>query len=87
MALIMQGNTLANPLFLDANGALKTYDYVVANPPFSDKRWGNGVDAVGDIHVRFKDYGIPPAKNGDYAWTIIDSRPTFAKRLVGSQPM
>ena len=69
-AEIKQGNTLANPLFLDANGALKTYDYVVANPPFSDKRWGNGVDAVGDIHVRFKDYGIPPTKNGDYAYLL-----------------
>jgi len=69
-AEIKQGNTLANPLFLDANGALKTYDYVVANPPFSDKRWGNGVDVVGDIHGRFKDYGIPPAKNGDYAYLL-----------------
>jgi type I restriction enzyme M protein len=69
-AEIKQGNTLANPLFLDANGALKTYDYVVANPPFSDKRWGNGVDAVGDTHGRFKDYGIPPAKNGDYAYLL-----------------
>ena len=70
IAEIKQGNTLANPLFLDANGALKTYDYVVANPPFSDKRWGNGVDTVGDIHGRFKDYGIPPAKNGDYAYLL-----------------
>ncbi|MBI4698410.1 MAG: N-6 DNA methylase [Nitrospirae bacterium] len=69
-AEIKQGNTLASPLFLDANGALKTYDYVVANPPFSDKRWGNGVDTVGDIHGRFKDYGIPPAKNGDYAYLL-----------------
>ena len=69
-ALIMQGNTLANPLFLNEHGALKTYDYVVANPPFSDKSWGNGVDAVGDIHGRFKDYGIPPAKNGDYAYLL-----------------
>ncbi len=69
-AEIKQGNTLANPLFRDANGALKTYDYVVANPPFSDKRWGNGVDAIGDIHGRFKDYGIPPAKNGDYAYLL-----------------
>jgi type I restriction enzyme M protein len=67
---IKQGNTLANPLFLNEHGALKTFDYVVANPPFSDKRWGNGVDAVGDIHGRFKDYGIPPAKNGDYAYLL-----------------
>src|SRR6185437_8259165 len=43
-AEIKQGNTLANPLFLEGD-ALKTFDYVVANPPFSDKRWGTGLDA------------------------------------------
>src|SRR4051812_7152020 len=37
-AEINQGNTLANPLFKDG-ASLKTFDYVVANPPFSDKRW------------------------------------------------
>lgn len=36
-AVIKQGNTLSNPLFLDANSRLKTFDYVVANPPFSFK--------------------------------------------------
>ena len=69
-AEIKQGNTLANPLFLNEQAALKTFDYVVANPPFSDKRWGNGVDAAGDIHGRFKGFGIPPAKNGDYAFLL-----------------
>jgi len=69
-AEIKQGNTLANPLFLNDHGALKTFDYVVANPPFSDKRWGNGVDAEGDIYGRFKAFGIPPAKNGDYAFLL-----------------
>ncbi|MEA3487002.1 MAG: N-6 DNA methylase, partial [Thermodesulfobacteriota bacterium] len=69
-AEIKQGNTLANPLFLNENSALKIFDYVVANPPFSDKRWGNGVDAAGDIHGRFKDFGVPPAKNGDYAYLL-----------------
>jgi type I restriction enzyme M protein len=69
-AEIKQGNTLANPLFLNEQGALKIFDYVVANPPFSDKRWGNGVDAAGDIHGRFKNYGVPPAKNGDYAYLL-----------------
>ena len=69
-AEIKQGNTLANPLFLNENGALKTFDYVVANPPFSDKRWGNGVDPENDIHGRFTGYGVPPAKNGDYAYLL-----------------
>jgi len=57
---IKQGNTLATPRFLYANGRLKTFDFVVANPPFSYKSWSNGVDAVNDIYGRFRDYGIPP---------------------------
>ena len=37
-AVIVQGNTLANPLFKDdTTGLLKTFDYAVANPPFSSK--------------------------------------------------
>ncbi len=69
-AVIKQGNTLANPHFFNEYNSLKLFDYVVANPPFSDKRWGNGVDAVGDVYGRFKEYGIPPAKNGDYAYLL-----------------
>jgi len=67
---IKQGNTLANPLFRDEQGALKIFDYVVANPPFSDKGWRNGVKIDNDPHNRFKDYGVPPAKNGDYAYLL-----------------
>ena len=44
-ALIKQGNTLAHPLFTSDDGQLKTFDYVVANPPFSDKRWSTGKGA------------------------------------------
>ena len=69
-ALIKQGNTLANPLFTDGDGQLKTFDYVVANPPFSDKRWSTGLDPVNDPHERFKHYGMPPAKQGDYAYLL-----------------
>jgi type I restriction enzyme M protein len=68
-AEIKQGNTLANPLFLDG-ATLKTFDYVVANPPFSDKRWSTGLDAENDPWKRFKDYGIPPKKQGDYAYLL-----------------
>ena len=42
-ARIEQGNTLTNPKFSDG-GTLKTFDFVVANPPFSDKRWSTGLD-------------------------------------------
>ena len=68
-ALIRQGNTLANPLFMDGD-LLKTFDYVVANPPFSDKRWINGVNALHDPHERFQAFGTPPAKQGDYAYLL-----------------
>ncbi|HHX8757294.1 type I restriction-modification system subunit M [Legionella pneumophila] len=67
-AEIKRENTLANPLFKDGDG-LKTFDYVVANPPFSDKRWSSGVDTDNDPYKRFDD-GVPPAKNGDYAYLL-----------------
>ncbi|MGY0196572.1 N-6 DNA methylase [Leptothrix sp. BB-4] len=66
-AVIEQGNTLADPKFLDG-GQLKTFDYVVANPPFSDKRWSNGL--VGDAYGRFDGFGTPPDKQGDYAYLL-----------------
>jgi type I restriction enzyme M protein len=68
-ALIMQGNTIANPLFKDGD-ALKTFDYVVANPPFSDKRWSTGLDPESDPFERFKHFGVPPDKQGDYAYLL-----------------
>jgi len=69
-ALIKQGNTLANPLFTSDDGQLKTFDYVVANPPFSDKRWSTGIDPLNDPHRRFQDFGTPPDKQGDYAYLL-----------------
>ena len=68
-ALIMQGNTLADPKFRDGD-TLKTFDYVVANPPFSDKRWSTGLDPLHDPYERFKPFGTPPAKQGDYAYLL-----------------
>jgi len=70
-AEIKQGNTLAKPLFLNDDGNLKTFDYVIANPPFSDKRWSNGLTLPDDYPFnRFADYGTPPEKNGDYAFLL-----------------
>lgn len=69
-AIIERENTLSTPRFLDEKSRLKMFDFVVANPPFSFKSWGNGVDPVNDVYGRFKDYGIPPAKNGDYAFLL-----------------
>src|SRR5437773_767958 len=68
-ALVMQGNTLADPKFKDGD-SLKTFDYVVANPRFSDKRWSNGVDPLHDPYARFQPFGTPPARQGDYAYLL-----------------
>ena len=69
-ALIKQGNTIANPLFKTQSGELKTFDYVVANPPFSDKRWSTGIDPYNDEYERFTHFGVPPSKQGDYAYLL-----------------
>ncbi len=68
-ATIVQGNTLSSPKFLSGD-TVKTFDYVVANPPFSDKRWTTGLDPLNDPHARFTSFGVPPAKQGDYAYLL-----------------
>jgi type I restriction enzyme M protein len=67
--LILQGNTLADPKFKEGD-SLKTFDYVIANPPFSDKRWSTGIDPLNDPHERFKHFGTLPAKQSDYAYLL-----------------
>jgi type I restriction enzyme M protein len=68
-AEIRQDNSLSSPQFTLENGNLKTFDFVVANPPFSNKAWSNGFDPVHDLYQRFAD-GVPPQKNGDYAFLL-----------------
>jgi type I restriction enzyme M protein len=67
-ANILTGNTLAAPKFKDGE-QLRTYDYVVANPPFSDKTWSTGLIPAKDPFQRFA-WGEPPAKQGDYAYLL-----------------
>lgn len=67
-ANILSGNTLASPKFKDGE-RLRTYDYVVANPPFSDKTWSTGLSPDNDLFQRFT-WGVPPAKQGDYAYLL-----------------
>lgn len=68
-AEIWKDNTLSSPHFKEKDGRLKTFDFAVANPPFSTKAWSNGFDPVHDEYGRFV-YGIPPAKNGDFAFLL-----------------
>jgi type I restriction enzyme M protein len=62
---IRRGDTFQDPKFL-AKGALKQFDVVIANPPFSLQNWG-AADWVNDPHGRAF-CAVPPAKNGDFAW-------------------
>jgi type I restriction enzyme M protein len=67
-ANILTGNTLAAPKFKNGE-QLRTYDYVVANPPFSDKTWSTGIITAKDAFQRFA-WGEPPARQGDYAYLL-----------------
>lgn len=67
---IKRGNTLVDPAFTDDFGELKKFDFIVMNPPFSDKSWSDGIKTSEDRYKRFDGYGIPPEKNGDYAWFL-----------------
>lgn len=68
-AEIWQDNTLSTPHFKDEYGNLKTFNFVVANPHFSNKSWSTGFNPEQDTYKRFE-YGVPPAKNGDYAYLL-----------------
>lgn len=65
-AEIAQGNTLTTPKFLKDAKTIQTFDFVVANPPFSVKTWTNGLE---EDYGRFE-FGRPPEKNGDYAFLL-----------------
>jgi type I restriction enzyme M protein len=62
-------STLSNPMHFDKHSDIKKFSYIVANPPFSLKNWTNGFNPNDDIYNRFE-YGIPPDKNGDYAFLL-----------------
>ena len=62
---IARGNTLEEPGLID-NGQLKTFDVVLANPPYSVKIW-NQTRFAADPYGRNR-YGTPPQGNADYAF-------------------
>lgn len=62
---VTQGDTLRSPNYLEG-GALKTFDCVVANPPFSLKNWG--ADQFGTDTYGRNLWGCPTDSNGDFAW-------------------
>ncbi len=65
IAEIEKGDTITSPQFTKGD-RLRTFDYIVMNPPFSVKSWNNGLE---NDYGRFE-YGRPPEKNGDYAFLL-----------------
>lgn len=65
IADIEKGDTISSPGFTQG-AQLRTFDFVVMNPPFSLKSWSNGLE---NEYGRFE-FGMPPAKNGDYAFLL-----------------
>ncbi len=62
---IRKGDTITSPQFVEED-ELRTFDFAVANPPFSEKSWSNGLE---NDYGHFE-YGRPPEKNGDYAFLL-----------------
>ena len=62
---IEQGDTLRSPLFLN-RGQLQTFDCVIANPPFSLKKWGAD-QFSSDVYGR-NVWGSPTDSSADFAW-------------------
>ncbi|TWD58312.1 type I restriction enzyme M protein [Zymomonas mobilis] len=69
-AEIAQGDVIAEPQFTDSKDEtrLLSFDFVVANPPFSAKAWSSGL--TDDAKFGRFDLGMPPEKNGDFAFLL-----------------
>lgn len=67
-AEISQGDVIGEPQFKASETKLQTFDFVVANPPFSAKAWGSGLTS--DTKFGRFDLGMPPDKNGDFAFLL-----------------
>jgi type I restriction enzyme M protein len=63
---ILRGDTLREPRFRDARGALQRFDLVIANPPFSLTQWGH--ETWADDPFERSRWGRPPARSADLAF-------------------
>jgi type I restriction enzyme M protein len=79
------GDTLNNPLLVE-NDSLMHFDVVVANPPFSLKKWG-AEQAEADKYHRFW-RGVPPKDKGDFAFIthMIETAKPKKGRVVAIVP-
>ncbi len=62
---IIRGDTLANPAFVRQD-RLKTFDVILANPPYSISRWNR--EAFANDKWGRNIFGVPPQGRADYAF-------------------
>ncbi|MCC8045510.1 MAG: type I restriction-modification system subunit M [Clostridiales bacterium] len=62
---IVNGDTLASPAFIE-NGALKQFDLILANPPYSISQWDRAAFESDKYGRNF--LGVPPQGRADYAF-------------------
>lgn len=77
---IRKGDTLRDPQHRQS-GELMSFDRVIANPPFSLKKWGKD-EADNDSYGRFP-YGTPPKDAGDLAFVQHMIASTNAEGMAG----
>lgn len=79
---VVRGDTLRDPGFF-ANGGLRTFDCVIANPPFSLAAWGEK-EWARDAYGR-GETGVPPRSTADWAWVqhmLASMRPGIGRAVV-----
>lgn len=66
---LQQGDTLNTPLHTQGF-TLDQFDYVVANPPFSLKKWMKSAKEDDSYGRWSRETGVPPTSKGDYAFLL-----------------
>ncbi|MHB1377967.1 MAG: N-6 DNA methylase, partial [Candidatus Humimicrobiaceae bacterium] len=67
-ANIVYGDTLSSPKFRDESGEIKTFDVVIANPPWNQDGYDEEVLRKGEFWSKRFEYGFPPRQSADWAW-------------------
>ncbi|MHB1346236.1 MAG: type I restriction-modification system subunit M [Candidatus Humimicrobiaceae bacterium] len=80
-ANIVYGDTLSSPKFRDESGEIKTFDVVIANPPWNQDGYDEEVLRKGEFWSKRFEYGFPPRQSADWAW--IEHMLASAKKDTG----
>lgn len=67
-ANIIYGDTLNSPKFKEESGEVKTFDIVIANPPWNQDGYDEEVLKKGEFWSKRFQYGFPPRQSADWAW-------------------